>query len=256
MNDPQRDTTALAPPKGAQEVFWGMGGIAFVVLIACLGVYRAFGAQLTAGLDEACAEASFDAGQKLEAGGNLAQAVQKYRQAMQGQFANDTLRWQCGLAIGDLLFKQDRFDEAVEAYKILPEQAFDRAGAYTGYVTALWRAGKLDEAARLGGVWLQLAEQAAQQDQQVWARNVLMQVAQANGDLEGALAQGRIILSLDPGSDARVTVARILRNQGKLAEAREHAEVLVKDSNSPTLQRAGRQLLEQLSADAARKGSS
>ncbi len=254
----QKDAEEQAPmaPRGAQEIFWGLGGIAFVAMILCLGIYRVFGAQLTAGLDEACAEAAFDAGQKLEAGGNLAQAVQKYRQAMEGQFASEDLRTQCGLAIGDLLFRQERFEEALEAYQVLPEQAYGRSGAYTGYVTALWRAGKLDEAARLGAVWLQLAEKEGQPDQQVWARNVLMQVANANGDLEGALAQGKAILALKPDSDARVTVARILRGQGKLEEARAHAETLVKSTESPALQQAGRQLLEQLAADAARQGAS
>lgn len=247
---------ALYAPRGAQEIFWGLGGIAFFAMILCLGVYRVFGAQLTAGLDEACAEAAFDAGQKLEAGGNLAPAVQKYRQAMEGQFASEELRTQCGLAIGDLLFKQDRFGEALEAYQSLPEQAYGRSGAYTGYVTSLWRAGRLDDAARLGNVWLELAEKEAQRDQQVWARNVLMQVANANGDLEGALAQGNAILALEPGSDARVTVARILRGQGKLDEARTHAEALVKNTESPTLQGAGRRLLEQIAADAARQGTS
>lgn len=253
--DSTREQAPIAP-KGAQEIFWGLGGIAFIAMILCLGVYRVFGAQLTAGLDEACAEAAFDAGQKLEAGGNPAAAVQKYRQAMEGQFASEDLRTQCGLAIGDLLFKQDRFEEALEAYQALPETAFGRSGAYTGYVTTLWRAGDFDEAARLGAVWLQLAEKEGQQDQQVWARNVLMQVAHAKGDLEGALTQGNAILALEPGSDARVTVARILRGQGKFDEARAHAEALVKNTESPTLQRAGRQLLEQLSTDAARQGTS
>lgn len=259
MTDQQPDSleeNAPNPPKGAQEVFWGLGGVAFVAMILCLGVYRVFGAQLTAGLDEACAEASYVEGQRLEAGGNLAQAVQKYRQALDGRFASEALRIQCGLAIGDLLFKQERFGEALAAYKALPTVAFERSGAYTGYVTALWRSGNLDEAARLGAVWLQLAEKEGQKEQQVWARNVLMQVAYTKGDLEGALAQGNAILALQPGNDARVTVARILRSQGKLEEAKVHAEALVKNTDSPSLQRAGRLLLEQLSTDVARKGTS
>lgn len=259
MTTPEQPITTEAipiAPQGAQEIFWGLGGVAFIILILCLGAYRVFGAQLAAGLDSACAEASYVAGQKLEAGGNLAQAVQKYRQAMEGQFASEALRTQCGLAIGDLLFKQERFGEALAAYQALPAEAFNRAGAYTGYVTALWRAGQLDEAAKLGAVWLQLAEKEGQKDQQVWARNVLMQVAHTKGDEAGALTQGNAILALDPGNDARVTVARILRGQGKLDEAKVHAEALVKNTESPSLQRAGRLLLEQLSADAARKGTS
>src|SRR5690606_8737176 len=96
----------------------------------------------------------------------------------------------------------------------------------------------------------------AQPEQQVWARNVLMHAANTRGDAEGALSQGEAILAIDPANGARVTVARVLRGQGKIDEARTHAETLVKDSRSPVLQRAGRQLLEQLAADAARKAAS
>lgn len=243
-------------PKGAHEVFLGIGGIAFIVLVLCLVGYKVFGAQLTAGLDQACAEAYFVAGQKYEAGGNLAQAVLKYRQALDGQFKNDELRYMCGRAVGDLLFRQDRFEEAIEAYRSLPDAAFGSSGAYTGFVTALWRAGDLTRAKHLGEIWLEKAEAESDATQQLWARNVLMQVTYTEKDFGAALEYGRRILEQAPGNDAAITVARVLRDQGQYAEARACVETMLQNTESPALRRAGRQLLERVAAEGARAGSS
>lgn len=244
------DPPMPAPPRAAQEALLGLGGIAFLALVLCLIAYRVFGAQLTAGLDEACAEAAFQAGQQFEAQGNLSQAVLKYRQAMDGRFEDDTLRFMCGRAIGDLLFKQDQFGEAVAAYASLPPAAFDRAGAYTGYVTALWRTGELDGAAKLGRIWLEKAAAENEANQEIWARNVLMHVARTQGDPGTALAHGTRILELAPGNDAAITVARILMEQGQPAEARARVEAMLAATESPALRQAGRDVLEQLAAGA------
>ena len=235
-------------PKGAQEVFLGLGGIAFLAMIACLAAYRVFGAQITSGLDEACSEAWYDAGQKLATDGNYVQAVEKYRKAMNGNFSSEAKRLDCGLAIGDLLFHLKRYGEAVEAYEALPQSAFTHAGAYTGYVTALGRMGRLDDAARLGALWMAAADGEKKLDQQIWARENLMRAAQTKGDLDSALVYGLAILDLHPGHGVRATVARILIEEKKLDEARTHAEALVKLPDNKSLQRVGRQLLEQITA--------
>jgi tetratricopeptide (TPR) repeat protein len=251
MTDQPLDTmkVCVSPaPKSARGVFLGLGGIAFIAMIACLAAYRVYGAQITAGLDEACSEAWYDAAQKLAADGNYVQAVEKYRKAMDGHFSTEAKRLECGLAMGDLLFHLKRYDEATETYGALPEKAFTHAGAYTGYVTALARMGKPEDAARLGAVWMAAADAEKKLDQQVWARENLMRAAQSMGDSEGALTYGLEILELDPGHGVRGAVARILLDQGKTDEARTHAEQLVKHPDNKVLQREGRKLLEQISA--------
>ena len=254
MTDTQRETVTEPtpiPPQGAKKVFLGLGGIAVIAMIACLAAYRVFGAQITAGLDEACSEAWYDAGQKLATEGNYVQAVEKYRKAMNGHFSAEAKRLECGVAIGDLLFHLKRYGEAVEAYAVLPEVAFTHAGAYTGYVTALGRMGRLDDAARLGALWMAAADREKKLDQQIWARENLMRAAQAKGDASGALAYGLAILELDQAHGVRGTVARMLIEQGKFDEARAHAEALVKHPDNKALQREGRKLLEQIAAGQA-----
>lgn len=249
-------STLPSPPKGALETLLGLSGLGILVLVLCLVGYRVYGAQLTAGLDRACAEASFEAGQKLETGGNLAQAVLKYRQAMEGRFESDALRFMCGRAIGDLLFKQEKFEEAIEAYESLPPEAFDQSGAYTGYVTALWRAGQLERAGVLGETWLAKAQSEGEGEQEIWARNVLMHVAQSQGDSAAALSHGEAILEIVPGNDAAITVARILRGQGKTDAARACVETMLQHTESPSLRQAGRDLLDQLAREATQPGQS
>jgi tetratricopeptide (TPR) repeat protein len=254
MNDPQLESSpgdALIAPKGAHEIFLGLGGVAFVAMIACLVVYRVFGAQITAGLDEACSEAWYDAGQKLATDGNYAQAVEKYRKAMNGLFSSEAKRLECGLAIGDLLFRLKRYGEAVEAYEALPASAFAHAGAYTGYVTALARMGRPDEVLRLGALWMAAADGEKKHDQQVWARENLMRAAQTTGDVKGALGYGLGILEIEPEHGVRATVARILFDQGKLDEAKSHAEILARHPDNKTMQREGRKLLEQIAGSRA-----
>lgn len=241
----------MIAPQGAQKVFLGLGGFAFLAMIACLAAYRVFGAQITAGLDEACSEAWYDAGQKLATDGNYVQALEKYRKAMDGHFSAEAKRLECGLAIGDLLFHLKRYGEAAEAYEALPDSAFTHAGAYTGYVTALERMGRPDDVARLGAIWMAAADKEKKLDQQIWARENLMRAAQAKGDLDGALAYGLAIIELDSGHGVRAAVARILLEQGKADEARVHAEALVKHPDNKALQRTGRQLLEQIAAGRA-----
>jgi len=170
---------------------------------------------------------------------------------MNGHFSSEAKRLECGLAIGDLLFHLKRYGEAVDAYGALPESAFTHAGAYTGYVTALGRMGRMDDAARLGALWMAAADGEKKLDQQIWARENLMRAAQVKGDSDRALAYGLAILELDPGHGVRATLARILIEQGKLGEARIHAEALMKHPDNKALQREGRELLAQIDAGQA-----
>lgn len=246
---------APAPPRRAQEAFLGLGGVAFVAMILCLIAYRVFGAQLTDGLDQACAEAAFLAGQKFEASGNRPQAVSKYRQAMGGRFRDEETRFMCGRAIGDNLVKMDRFAEAVQAYESLPPAAFQRSGSYTGYVTALWRTGALEKAMALGKEWLALAEAEEDQTQQIWAGGVLMNVARALGDTDAAMAYGRGVLELDPGQSTANTLALMLVEQGEFDEARTLVETMLEHTENPGTRRSGERVLERI-ADAARQQAS
>ncbi|MBX3179427.1 MAG: tetratricopeptide repeat protein [Candidatus Hydrogenedentes bacterium] len=252
---PSPTDCALAPvaPRGAYEVLLAISAIAFLVLAGALIGYRVYGAQLTAGLDAACAEASFQAGQKFEAQGNLAQAVLKYRQALGGRFSNDESRFMCGRAIGDLLVRQGMHEEATEAYDELPPEAFRLSGHYTGYVTALWRTGALERARKLGEIWLEKADAEADSTQRVWARHVLHGVAREEGDVDAALRYGRDLLAIDPGHSTANTVARLLIDRGEFDAAREVVETMLRNTESPGLRRAGERVLQQIAAAAAGK---
>ena len=250
LDQPRHMPTAI--PEGAHVTFLALSGVAFIVLVSFLVIYGIFGGQITADLDGACAEAALDAGRKLEATGNTNQAIQKYRQALGGVITDEKIRHQCGRSIGDLLFRDKRYDEAVAAYGDLSPEAFDSAGAYAGYVTALWRLGEKAEAARLGETWLGAALAEDNREQEAWARNILMRSADARGDTETALAHGAKLIALDPADEAGLYSAQILHRQGNLNAAQEQAEAFLNATENPALQQAARKLLETLTAEVAR----
>jgi tetratricopeptide (TPR) repeat protein len=245
-----------AIPEGAHVAFLALSGVGFIVLVSFLVVYGIFGAQFTAGLDGACAEAALDAGRKLEATGNTNQAIQKYRQALGGVITDEKLRHQCGRSIGDLLFRDKRYDEAVAAYQSLSPEAFASAGAYAGYVTALWRLGEKEEATRLGETWLAAALAEENLEQEVWARNILMRSADAQGDAETALEHGAKLIAMNPADEAGLYCAQILSRQGNLGAALEQAEAFLNATENPALQQSARKLLESLTTEKARVGTS
>jgi len=259
MTSPETDNGTERPPsvpKGAYGTFLFVCGVGFVLMITGLVGYGVYGNRITTGLDLACAEASLDAGRKFEAAGKSTQAIQKYRQALGGNITDDGLRYRCGRSIGDLLFRDRRYREAVAAYRELPEAAFDNAGAYTGYVTALWRSEEGAEAIRLGKAWLAEAVAERNNEQESWARNILMRASDAEGDADSSLEHARRILAVDPSSDAGLYMAQVLRREGDVAGARVQVESYLKVCDNPALQKDARDLLKRLSAESASAGES
>jgi len=225
----------MSPPEGAQEVFYGLAALAFVVMAGFIFAYGLFGETVTRGLDQACAEAALLAGQRHEAAGNYEPALMRYREAMEGRFADPARRHACGLAIGDLLMRQQRYAEAIEAYEELPEAAFTSAGAYTGYVTALWRDGRFEEAAVQGERWLALAESDENRQQTEWAQATLMRVAEAMGDDAAALRHGEAAVAQNAANDAQLVLARILHRQGRTADALARLDAFIAASGDAKL---------------------
>ncbi|MCF6286233.1 MAG: tetratricopeptide repeat protein [Candidatus Hydrogenedentes bacterium] len=240
------ETMEMPPslPRGAQRVFLVVGGVGFIILVACLVAYGVFGERITAGLDDACAEASLDAGLKMEMAGNSTQAILKYRQALAGTIADDELRYRCIRSIGDLLYRDKRYSEAVAMYRQLPAEAFDTSGAYAGYSGALWSLGEAEEALQLSEPWLALALKEGNVEQEVWARESIMRGARVRGDVETEMAQCRRIIAVAPCDDAVLRMAVMEHDQGDVPAARQRLEAFLKDCDNPAWKKSARTLLE------------
>jgi tetratricopeptide (TPR) repeat protein len=240
---------SLLLPKGASESFLLFSGFCFVVMAALIFAYGIFGARLTVGLNDACSEAAFKSGKKMERLGNYDAAIQRYRQALTAHFSDPQQQYVCGRSIGDLLLRTQRYAEAVEAYEQLPADAFQSAGALTGLVTALWRNNQLDEARKMGAVWLEMARNEQEQEQIIWANNVLMRVAEELKQPDVALMHGANIVELDPANSAQLIMARILRRQGKDQQALGHLKLLLDKTTDTQLIEAGLKLQKQLQGE-------
>jgi len=181
-----------------------------------------FGSVVTAGLDRACAEASFVTGKQMESVGNLEQAVQLYRQALEGRFDDAENRLLCQRSLGEVLWRLDRPGEAIEAFEAVPPHGFERAGSYPAFVNALLQEGELDRSLELGRQWLALAESESDTQQIVWAQFALGQAHERLGQHEAALDAYRVAHELEPGSTASLLVAQTLLTLDRRDEALAH----------------------------------
>ena len=249
------ETVSERIPNGAHETFLVLGGLVFAAFAAFVWAYAAHGERLTRELDALCAEAAFQSGHKLEGrgSGSYDAAILRYRQAMEGRFASNERRYDCGRAIGDLLMRQQRFAEAIAAYESLPPQAFQQAGAYTGWVKSLWREGRFEEAQQNAQRWLRLAELEENTEQQVWAHRELMRAAEENGGLEDALEHGEAMLSLAPEGDAHMQLVRVLKRMARYAEAKGHLEAYLETGGNPILREEAERVLPEMTRLAAEK---
>ena len=134
--------------------------------------------------------------------------------------------------------------------EVNPEEAFKHAGAYTAFVTSLWRDNQLDEAESLGQIWLAAALQEHSDEQVLWARNVLLRVAHVNHRFDEALAYGEAMIGMDPATDARLVVAQILREQGEDQEALAQIEQFIARTQKPGLRAQARSMKKSIEASA------
>ncbi|MBP8129452.1 MAG: hypothetical protein KA184_07705 [Candidatus Hydrogenedentes bacterium] len=233
-------------PRGAYEAFLLLVGLGFVALVFFVFAFGYWGEHVVEGLDAACAEAVFNAANKLLALGHEELAIQRFRQAMAGHFRDEERRYMCGRALGDLLKKRQRYDEAIEVYRSLPAEAYSFAGAYAGFVDALWRQGMLNEAEKLSAVWLTKAQEENDARQAEWAHGTLMKVAEQRGQTDEALAHGRAALEANPASELVFPVARALERQGKKDEALNLLNVFLEHCTNEALRTRAEQLKAQL----------
>ncbi len=227
---------------GAYVTFLGVTAMGYVLLLAFVFGYGIHGEALTAGVDQACAEAAFKSGKDIEARGNHELAIQRYHQALAGQFRDVGRRHECARSIGEALYRLGRYEEAVEAYRQLPPEAFSQPGHWTGYVSSLLSAGDDTEAERLGKVWLSEAERAQDTQQMVWARAALGQLYERMNRPGQALEQYEAASTLQPESQATLMAARILQQQGQTELAVQKLEALLETVKSGELHEEARRL--------------
>lgn len=136
--------------------------------------------------------------------------------------------------LGDALFEQDQFDEAVRYYSAYLTARPNDAGALTNLGISLASTGKADQAlpAFRRAVEIDPANASARQN---LARALLNQ-----GDLEGAAAQATQLLRMREDAVGHDLLGRVLGSQGKIDEAvREFERALQID---PTYEQARQDL--------------
>jgi len=200
-------------------VFVKLAAVAFGLVMLFIVVYALLGGRFYQNIAFLLADPSYEAGKRLEMVADYRGAERFYRSALTGKFKSKEREYLCRLSLGDMLFRQQRYSEAVEIYNEIPADDFTAAGAYAGYVGALWREGHYDEAKRLGKIWLDKSESADDVQQREWAHYTLGCIYRKTNQPDEALAHYRAVAKLNPESRAKIDIARILHGQGQDVEA-------------------------------------
>ncbi len=237
-------------PHGAYATFLGIAGIGFVLLLGVVFAYGVHGERLTAGIDTACAQAAFAAGKKMEALGNYDEALVLFRRALEGRFRDKERQYMCGRSIAELYVRLGRYEDAIDAYQSLPPEALTSPGALTGYVSALYRTGKYAEAERLGRQWRQQAEAAQDRQQLVWAHHILGLIYRETHRPDAMLPHFRAVREVDPGNEANLAIAQVLRQEGLYEEALAQVDALLAHAPQGHLHKQATDMRAQIAAAA------
>jgi len=227
-------------------LFAAGAGVIFVVFVWFLGRR---GEDFVGNLDKACAEVAFHAGKKYEERGNYDQAIASFRDAFEGEFRDPALRWMCGRSIGDLLYRQGRYADAIDAYDALPAEAFEAAGSYAGYVGALVKEGDVERAEELGLVWLGKARAEQADDQITWALVALGTLYKDKGAYDKALPLLKEAAERDPDSHVPINVAQVLAAEGKRDEAVVYLQQVLDNPAASSYHGDARVLLDELDGE-------
>lgn len=211
----------------AHAAMWAVTAIASVVLVGFVCAFGLYGEQLTQGVDIACADAAFQWGKRHEQLGNIQQAVRYYRQALTGHVLSTHEMHECAISLGNVLCRQQLYEEAVEAYSLVPEEAYVTAGSLTGYVKSLRLSKRFDKAERLAHIWLDKARDEKDYTQALWANAALGHIYKATNHPERALTYFMEATAIDSTSPAAIHAARLLHEQGKREEALTHIDAFL-----------------------------
>lgn len=252
MTTPTRTVDASDNPvqvavyRRVYVLLWLATLLAVGVMVSALIAMSMFDDKVRDWMESAYADRAFAIGKEYEYRQEYEQAIELYREALEGTFQNAESKRLCGISLGDLLMRLKRYEEAIVAYANLPDEAFIGAGNLTGYVTALYRAGRLDEASTLGRRWLEKANAQEDRLQQRWANSMLGNIEMERANSDEAIAYFRALASLDPKNSARVNIARILRDQGKIDEALDELEMILAEIDEGSLFASATKLRNQI----------
>lgn len=199
--------------------FLGVAAAGYIALLIFIFAFGLYGDALTSGVDDACAEASFQGGQKALDLGNYDLAIRRFRRALDGQFVDRQREYECGRSLCETLYRLERYDEAVDAYRALPPGALAKPGHLTAYVSSLWRAGNAAEAERLGKQWLAMARKAKDATQESWACGTLGAICQDANRWDEALFYYQSGAAITPDSQLTLNAVTTLHALGRDDEA-------------------------------------
>ena len=167
---------------------WAITAALAAGIVVAMAVSAIYGEKIVTTLLATAPENLVQQAKSLELRGDKQAAIELYREALEYEIEDPDMRLLAAVSLGDLLGRQELYEDALHAYRVLRIDEFRTSGSLTGYVRALESTGDLDNAERIALRWLEMAVAEGNLRQQIWANSMLGTVATGMGRDVEALA--------------------------------------------------------------------
>ena len=167
---------------------WALTAMLAAGIVGVIIVSAIYGEKIVTTLLATAPENLVQQAKSLELRGDKQAAIELYREALEYEIEDPDMRLLAAVSLGDLLGRQELYEDALHAYQVLRIDEYRTSGSLTGYVRALESTGDLDNAERIGLRWLAMAVAEGNLRQQIWANSMLGTVTSRVGRDVEALA--------------------------------------------------------------------
>jgi thioredoxin-like negative regulator of GroEL len=210
----------------------GLSILAILGFVLAIFLYTQHGSRFLTSMDRSVGEMLMKEARALEDAGVPDEAIERYREALEGRFHGPQNRTFCLQHLGALLLDQGRCEEALPRLKQAGERSHYVLDTYPKLCNAILNCGDLEDMSTLLAAWKTKAEEMNDQDALAMCLFFYGRVAAKNGDVEQARRFYENSNDLAPGDQAAFELAHLYLEKGQTEKA--HALLLTFLQNGAT----------------------
>lgn len=228
-----------------------VGLVSAIVLYAACAVYVRVAPPWLDSLGDAVGEVLMREGMRLETAGALANAQDRYEQALAASFAGDFNRLHTEKLLGALLWRQGNYSDAEPHLRAAIEAPDPSLGAFEPLADVLFQLRRLDEATAITETWRTLAEARGDKTAQAAALFHAGRIAVRQDDPDRAIPLYEASLALDASSTSASDLGILYDQRGEPEKAITYLDQYLAHGGSGGRAEYARQLRARLAQELA-----